>query len=72
MASSAQSPRSLLGALNPGGCHVGFEGFVEKLIRNISLGVPVMAQWVKNLTTIHEDPGSIPCLAQWVKDPALL
>ena len=31
--------------------------------------VPVVAQWVKNPTSIHE--GSIPDLAQWVKDPAL-
>ena len=40
--------------------------------RKISFGAPVVAQWVKNPTRIHEDAGSIPGLTQWVKDLALL
>ena len=30
-----------------------------------------MAQWVKNLSSIHEDAGTIPGPTEWVKGPGI-
>ena len=42
------------------------------LIKNLVYGSSHRGLVVTNLTSIHEDVGSIPGLAQWVKDLELL
>ena len=39
--------------------------------KQASPGVPIVAQQVKNPTSIHENAGLIPRLILWVKNPAL-
>ena len=39
--------------------------------QSLKMGVPIVVQWLMNLTRNHEVAGLIPGLSQWVKDPAL-
>ena len=45
--------------------------YIIKFHKSVLLGVPTVAQWLTNLTSIHEEAGSIPGPAQWVKNLAL-
>ena len=54
-----------------GGCHWQLVGRYQDAVKNLILGVTVVAQWLTNPTGNHEVAGSVPGLAQWVKDPAL-
>ena len=45
---------------------------IYSIKKTMQFQVPVVAYWVKNLTSIREDAGPILSLAQWVKDLALL
>ena len=47
-------------------CHILF---IDMATKSCALGVPVVAQWAKNLTSIHEDAGPLPGLSQWVPWP---
>ena len=43
----------------------------QLFLKSNKMGVPVVAQQVKNPTSIHEDLGSISGLIHWLKDLAL-
>ena len=53
----------------------GASSFQNLLHKNQALkmleGVPVMAQWLMNLTSNHKVVGLIPGLSQWIKDSAM-
>ena len=41
-------------------------------LNDMHKGVPIVVQWLTNLTSIHADVGLISGIPQWVKDPAFL
>ena len=45
--------------------------FYRNNLQVTTLGVPIVAQQVKDPTRVHQDVGLIPGLAQWVKDLVL-
>ena len=51
---------------------MGSFGDFGKIPEYRNSGIPIVAQQVKNPTSIHEDVGLIPGLTQWVKDLVLL
>ena len=46
--------------------------YCKNIILEDVCGVPVVVQWLTNLTGKHEVVGLILGLTQWVEDPALL
>ena len=48
-----------------------WSSLVAQLVKNLMLGVPIVAQCLTNPTRNHEVAGSIPGLPEWVKDLAL-
>ena len=44
-------------------------GDLQQILRTSSWKSPIVAHWLVNLTSIHEDSGSIPGLAQGLRIP---